>query len=555
MKPKILFLFFLLLIISFNTYSQESVHPWDAVEISFEAQQQLDNPYTDGLREGEEAYLKAIFQKTDGDAKEYKVSGFWDGDKTWKIRFAPPASGKWTYKTISTDTAMNGKTGELVCQAWDENALKENPTRRGFVQVCKTGDRPGRYFEYADGTPFLWIGDTWWNWTKSGIKLESFKKLADDRSEKGFTVGQLFFAGRGWGRESSLLDTTFTKPDIEHIHAVEEMIRYANSKGITMWVHGWWGSKNLDKSPGAEAMRRWQRYMIHRLAAYNVIWVEAGEYNIDNYGSLGLEFWNSLGKLIKQEDPYDRITGVHPTPPGWSSGAEAPQWSTADVIHNQEWLDYNQSQVGHGKWRNERIPEVVSKSYATNPPKPIVVTEPWYEFYKDIPTAENIRFGAWSAIMSGAAGHTYGGGQVWKAHVPESPSGKDSWPMEMGFDVNTLDYPGAKSISYMAKFLKSIEWWRLEPHPELMAENPSQYCIARPGEEYLLFLRWGGYAKVNLLPSSKDTSFHYTWISLPEEKVRKEGDVQGGAIQEFAAPEDYPSVMEVKDWLLHIKKK
>ena len=549
-------LFFLMIIIS-PTVAQNSMHPWEIFEISVESQQQFTAPYVDGLQEGEDGFIKAIFTRLDstGSDKDYSITGFWDGGNTWKIRFAPPSPGKWGYRTISKDASINGKTGELLCQAWDENALKENPTRRGFVRVCKTGSHPGRYFEYTDGTPFLWIGDTWWNWTKNGIKLESFKKLADDRSAKSFTVGQLFFAGRGWGQESSLLDKTYTKPDIEHIHAVEEMIRYANSKGITMWVHGWWGSKNLDQSPGAETMRRWWRYMVHRLSAYNVIWVEAGEYNIDNYGGLGLEFWNSLGELIKKEDPYQRILSVHPTPPGWSSGAEAPQWSTAEVIHNQNWLDYNQSQVGHSKWRNERIPAVVSQSYAMNPPKPVVVTEPWYEFIKDAPAAADIRFGAWSAMMSGAAGHTYGGGQVWKAHVPESPADKDSWPMEMNFEVNTLDYPGAQSISYLAKFLKSTAWWQMAPHPELVKENPSPYCLAKPGEEYVIFLRWGGYMLFDLQTTAKDSSFHYAWIDLTQEKIRKEGDIQGGAIRELNPPEDYPGTFEYKDWIVHIKKK
>jgi hypothetical protein len=550
-------IFILLLVMSLPADSQEATHCWDVMEIHLESQRSWNNPYVEGLPDGADGYLKGLFKKADGDeaGREYAISGFWDGASKWTIRFAPPFPGKWLYRTGSPDAGMNGKTGELTCRAWSETEKKENPTRRGFIRVCKTGERSGRYFEYADGTPFLWIGDTWWNWTKRKITFESFQKLADDRSAKGFTVGQLFFAGRGWGRNSSLLDETLTKPDIDAIHNVEKLIQYANAKGITVWVHGWWGGKNIAERIGSEAMRRWQRYMVHRLGAYNVIWVEAGEYNLNNYGGLGLDFWKSLGKLIKQEDPYNRLVGVHPTPPGWDGGAEAPQWSTSEVLQSETWLDYNQSQVGHGKWRNERIPEVVAQSYAANPPKPIVVTEPWYEFIEGNPSAQDIRMGAWSAILSGAAGHSYGGGQIWKAHVPEAPAGKDSWPMEMNFTADTLDYPGAKSISFMAKFLKNIPWQRLEPHPELVLENPSHFCSARPGEEYVVFLRWGGTVKMDLKPSTPNISFHYRWYDLTQEKVSKEGDVQGGSIQEFHPPEDYPGTMEYKDWLLHIYKK
>lgn len=73
----------------------------------------------------------------------------------------------------------------------------------------------------------------------------------------------------------------------------------------------------------------------------------------------------------------------------------------------------------------------------------MVVTEPWDEFIEGNPAAMDIRFGAWSAVMSGAAGHTYGGGHVWRAHLPERPTSPGAWPLDTGFAVNTLMYPGA----------------------------------------------------------------------------------------------------------------
>ena len=51
-------------------------------------------------------------------------------------------------------------------------------------------------------------------------------------------------------------------------------------------------------------MRRWWRYVIERLGAYNVIWTLAGEYNMNDYGGFGLPFWKDLGAMVKSEDPY-----------------------------------------------------------------------------------------------------------------------------------------------------------------------------------------------------------------------------------------------------------
>jgi len=294
--------------------------------------------------------------------------------------------------------------------------------------------------------------------------------------------------------------------------------------------------------------------LIHRLGAYNVIWTLAGEYNMYNYGGLGLQFWKDLGIMVDEEDPYERIISLHPTPPGWGGGADAPQWSTGDVLHNEKWLDYNQSQVGHGKWRNEMIPLVIAADYRRTPAKPTVVTEPWYEFVLNDPAAEDVRFGGWSAILSGAAGHTYGGGHVWKAHVPESPMRKDSWPMDLSFTVNTMDYPGAVSISIMAKFLKKLEWWKLEPHPELILEYPLKYCIADPGNEYVIYLRWGGAVRINLNHAENTETFKYTWFNPRNGTEEKNGTISGGTIQYFYSPDGYPSTPGYRDWVLHIRK-
>jgi hypothetical protein len=546
------------LLISIDTVAQKRVRAWEVFEITLKAKKKYANPYAEiPVDIHKDGLLKVQFTGTAGNAKgkSLTVSGFWSEGQTWKARFAPPATGTWAYQSISADRGLNKAKGEIDVGDWSEEEKTSNPTRRGLVQVMQTGPEAGHFFQYADGTPFLWVGDTWWNWTQKKIKFETFKTLVDDRSEKGFTVGQLFVPGNGWGGESSsMLDKTYTILDTAHMRKVENMIAYANSKGITVWVHAWWARKDLDQTAGPEKMKRWWRYLVDRLGAYNVIWVIGGEYNMYDYGRLGIQFWKDLGQFIKDEDPYDRIVSGHNTPPGWDGGAEAPQWSTAEVFHNEKWLDYNQSQVGHGRWYNEMIPDVVSEAHAKSPAKPIVVTEPWYEFVEGSAPAMDIRFAAWGAMMSGAAGHTYGGGHVWLAHVPESPAGGGPWPLEKGFDNNTLDYAGARSMSYFARFFKSIEWWKLAPHPELLAEYPDKYCIAVPGDEYVVYLRWGGNVKVDLRPSSEDDTFEYTWFDPSTGKSLPVKTVKGGDVRDFRSPGGYPAQLEFKDWVLRVKK-
>jgi hypothetical protein len=540
----------------FDASSQNILKTWDVYEISLKSSGITGNPYTDLLEEGKPAFVFARFTGISGDCegKMMTVPGFWDGNDVWKIRFAPPRPGTWRYETMSPDRKMNRRKGELTVAEWTGEELNANPARRGFVVVNNNDVRKGRYFTYSDGTPFLWIADTWWDWTSRRIRFESFKKLVDTRSEQGFNIGQLFFAGNGWGRESSLLDSTFRHPDVYQIQKVEKMIAYANSKGITVWIHAWWSREEINKSIGEENMVRWWRYVVDRLHAYNVIWVLAGEYNMNNYGGFPVEFWNRLGEVVKAEDPYDRIVSAHPTPPMWDGGAEAPQWSTGEAIHDQSWLDYNQSQTGHARWCNELVPEIITRAYNMKPAKPVVVTEPWYEFIEGNPTAMDIRFGAWSAIMSGAAGHSYGGGHIWRVHLPERPTGVGSWPMDTNLETNTMLYPGAVSISFMGKYLRQIEWWNLEPHPEIVIDNPSHYCLADPGKEYLFYLRYGGSVKIDLRAYPNSAKYKYTWTDLVTSNNAKSGEITGGQIVELKCPEDYPAVVNFKDWLLHLKR-
>jgi hypothetical protein len=551
-------LFFSALIILSSFGVQAQIRKWEVFELKLKAKHHYLNPYSAITAETKEGFVQVVFSGTGGEAngKKMVVFGFWDGGQNWKVRFAPPLTGTWTYQSLSKDPGLSNVKGKLEVSEWSDETLQQNATRRGLVQVNNSGEQAGHYFQYADGTPFLWIGDTWWNWTNRKIHFSTYKNLVDDRAAKGFNIGQLFVAANGWGRQSSLLDSTYSVLDVAHIQKVDSMIAYANSKGITVWIHGWWSRENLDKTAGEEKIQRWWRYLVHRYAAYNVVWVIAGEYNMDNYGGLGLPFWKSVGADIKAEDPYNRVVGAHNTPPNWEGGMDAPQWSTAEILNNEPWLDYNQTQVGHGRMANEMIPSVISKSYATTPHKPIVVTEPWYEFIEGNPTGRDVRFAAWSAILSGAAGHTYGGGHVWLANVPEAPSGPGgAWPLERGFERNTLDYEGARSMGYLADFFKKVAWWKMAPHPELVLEYPvNKYCLALPGQEYVVYLRWGGTFKLDLKTASEKDSFQYFWFDPATGKSLSPKVVKGGTEVFFSAPGGYPGNVNFHDWVLHVKK-
>lgn len=173
------------------------IHQWDVFSITLNSKKNYSNPYKDiPLTKGKDLLI-ATFIGTGGNAlnKRIEIVGFWNGGSEWKVNFAPPESGRWKYTTYSTDKSLNSKTGAFDVISWSDQEKAANPARNGFIKVKKDGALAGHFFEYTDGVPVLWIGDTWWNWTGSRIHFDTFKQLVDDRSAKGFNIGQLFVPG------------------------------------------------------------------------------------------------------------------------------------------------------------------------------------------------------------------------------------------------------------------------------------------------------------------------------------------------------------------------
>ena len=126
------------------------VHVWEMQEIQLEATGTYANPYVD---------VTCWIDLTGPDFSR-RVHGFWDGGNTFRIRFVATTPGDWSWTTGSNqndDDGLNTGRGSLRAVAWQEAELAANPNRRGFVRSTPNGHA----LQYADGSPFFWLGDTW----------------------------------------------------------------------------------------------------------------------------------------------------------------------------------------------------------------------------------------------------------------------------------------------------------------------------------------------------------------------------------------------------------
>ena len=182
------------------------------------------NPFTD---------VTVTVEYTKAGSPPLQGYGFWDGGATFKLRQAFPEPGTWHYKTTATDPSNSG----LHHREGDVQVLPYTGTnplyRHGFLQV--SADH--RFLVHADGTPFLWLGDTLWDATV-GLTEAGFHEAVADRRAKHLTVLQTNFA------HQDEVDTAGDTPwqgdrwNVRFMQKLDRMFTDANDQGLYLFVNG-----------------------------------------------------------------------------------------------------------------------------------------------------------------------------------------------------------------------------------------------------------------------------------------------------------------------------
>jgi len=93
-------------------------------------------------------------------SKKISVTGFYDGDGNYKIRFMPETPGIWSYRTSSNTKSLTNKTGQFNC-------TPATAANHGPVKVWNTYN-----FQYANGKPYYPFGTTIYAWTHQSEALQ-----------------------------------------------------------------------------------------------------------------------------------------------------------------------------------------------------------------------------------------------------------------------------------------------------------------------------------------------------------------------------------------------
>lgn len=528
---------------------------WRMVEISLKSSATYEDPFND-------VKVRAIFTGPDGSV--IKRPAFWDGNNTWKIRFAPIQTGQWHMETICSDTAnqalhhikktISAKpyTGDLAIY------------RHGFLKVSPDN----RYFTYADGTPFFYLGDTHWifaheRFDTSNVEGVSsqFKYTLDKRVKQGFTVYQsepiqpAHLSGSDsdtGGDEEAFynLRDGFDSDDLPGFANLDRKFKYIADNGL---VHAnaviCWAldPANFPDQFSKAYMAKLAEYWVARYGAYPVLWTMAQEIDnnhYDEFDSVTIEKWFAAAETISDTDSYN-----HPLTAHMENAGET-------IASNSWWGDKPYHDWWAVQWQKKLTDKSIPKDFWNyTPTKPSVLFETAYEgFWTD---AKGAREAGYIAFQNGLYGYGYGANGIWNDLYSQTPPDYGTnyqLPKRYLHWFKGANLKGASQLCYFKRFYTGLKWWKLIPRFDdrswAVFANAEKSLLSSDGSSTTVVYFFGKQLQTGTLKKLGTGNVY---------KARWYNPRTGGyrTIEQFTAESEHweiPAKPDKEDWMLLVQK-
>ena len=355
----------------------------------------------------------------------------------------------------------------------------------------------GRYLQREDGAAFFYLGDTAWELFHR-LTCEEAERYLCDRARKGFTVIQAVVLAEldGLSVANANGDLPFEdlragaplEPNEAYFAHVDWIVRRANELGLVVGMLPTWGrywkrvaSSQTGPSVGADDCifdetnaRGYGAWLGSRYADADLIWILGGDRDIDTDEERAL--LDAMAAGLREGDGGAHLRTFHPRGPGRSR----------EQLDDAGWIDFHMCQTSHAATAHD-TGLFIDADYRMAPARPVVDGEPRYE---DIPvgfylrgndpavrfTDYDCRTAAWSAIVAGACGHTYGNNNIWQMWAEgRMPVLNAATPWH-----EALAHPGSMQMGYLRRLLESVEWWKLVPAPYTGGADATFAADGRP---------------------------------------------------------------------------
>ena len=520
------------------------VQQWTVHEIDLSTPSKYDNPYT-------EVEVWAVFVNEKGDS--LLRPGFWDGGNSWKIRFAPPDTGRvWTWETRSSnqDGGLHGQQGQLRSVPYTgSNAL----LRHGLLGMSPGG----RNVVHKDGRAFLVVGDTPWA-LPFRATTEQARRYAANRQQKGFNTALLMSlqpdmradgpdarnTPQGFARAfSDLPQGHIREMNAAYFQYLDSLVAILTEHGIVpvfqpvFHGYGWKGLDVLGNTIDPDEYVRYCKYLLARYGSQPAFWLLAG----DNGGrDPGVK---ESGEMMEQWDCYQQPTGLHYNP----CDDYIAEWAVNNPLKHCEhynkawqeevWLDFQWAQTGHS---NEHLYHKVQRMYDNLPVKAAANGEPTYEGMNGGKNGLGWWQGeeAWMQLMSGGTmGAVYGAATLWQWKVSPDETGWPTWTDQPMSWEQALEMEGSRYVGFVSRAFVGYDFADMEKRPDL--PETGGYLLAVAGKFYVSYLPEGGEIRISSLPAG----LPWQWFNPIKGTFHAGGTTASG--QTFVAPDALPWVLLV----------
>jgi hypothetical protein len=455
----------------------ETVEAYDFVEITLNVTSpDAKNPFTDVVVEGQVGKV--------GDGLRLSVDGFCDSadGSIFRIRFMPAVPGDYAYSvTYRQGSFEKTHTGTFRASAGHRRGpIRVDPKYPWHFIWEGTGEH---YF--FNGTTAFWLMG-WRDERVINYSIARLHQLKVNRMRVLLSGAANIFWGepvmsgenftmylRPWIAEApESIDhpgIDYTRFNVPYWQKWERMLRFARDRDIIISTILDISTHEAQPAAGSEDERRYIRYATARLSAFSNLTWDLG----DDLDSFRDEKWaHQTGTLLMTWDPYKHLATSHPVHrenqdrvSDWFGFTSIQNWS-----REQHALMLEERQI---QMKTGRIIPQTNEEYGY---------EDHYPHWAPAPpgdSAETLRQMAWEIAMAGAYGTA---GETARRGVNIWPDAGGGWINGRGDDTMVM----LKGYEHMVDFFTSFEWWKTEPHDELVSNGA--YCLAEPGEIYVVYL-------------------------------------------------------------------
>ncbi len=471
------------------------VHVWEKQELTFTSSRAFTNPYTD----------VTVWVDLTGPGFHQRIYGFWDGDRTFRVRLVHPAprarnrrGGDGTPFFVLGDTWY--AAGANRFKWYDDDIARPLGPGAGFKD----------YVRYRQAQGYNWVNiiAAFPNWMTDGspwsVRMNDAEHTTVRSAWLEFGTGSaknmdneggrpFFFPGKVPGYENMFPDVDRINP--AYFHYIDRKIDYLNAHGFVPFI----------EVSRRDASLCWMKYYQWPDSYARFIQYVWSRYQANNTVLSPIH----LDIISESVSPNDFLKAIKvvmdkygPPPFGTLLSANANP-STLENWGDPSWVTLQQT----GNMREHNNYWYLTEIFQKPEPKPGLDGEPYYSGYNDARSqgggrgyqygapggtdqdARYVRSAMYGNFLSGGlAGHVYGAEGIWGADIEPTA------PIKMW---DAFQWSSAAQMQYLRTFAFSIgrRYQDLVPDANLVSPHENAnlrsyegwaYCARTPDKNIFL---------------------------------------------------------------------